>query len=136
MYNDYQSADFGYADFLSQVMHTGTNAPVGAVTPSTAPFSVEGPPKASGNALPSISDFVGGALGAIGTPITCLFGGSCNPIENAKSAAGAMNTAKDTANFLTDLPRMATIFVGAVLIVVGLIGLTRGTITVTPQGRG
>jgi hypothetical protein len=116
-----------YTDFLGQVLHTGTNAPVGAVTPSTTPFSVEGPPKPSGNALPSISDFVGGALGVIGTPITCLFGGSCDPVNNAKSAAGAASGVTGTVSLLTDLPRMGTIFIGAVLIVAALIGLTRSS---------
>lgn len=128
MLNDMQD----YTDFLGQIFHTGISAPIGAVTPSTTPFTVEGPPKAVGNALPSISDFVGGALGVIGTPITCLFGGSCNPVDNAKSAAGAATgitgATGATVSFLTDLPRIATVFVGAVLIVVGLIALTRSGI--------
>ena len=117
MYDQYQTANFGYANFLGQTLDTESIAPVGAVTPSTVPFSVEGPPKPTGN---SFGDMVKSFLEGVTNPQILLPGHSAS-----EASGGIVDTALSTASFLTDLPRVATTFVGAVLIVVGLIGLTK-----------
>jgi hypothetical protein len=118
MYNDYASAGFGYANFLGQTLDTGSIAPVGAVTPSTSPFAVEGPPKPTGN---SFGDMVKSFLEGVTNPQILLPGHSAS-----EASGGIVDTVASTASLLTDLPRLATIFLGGVLIVVGLIGLTKG----------
>lgn len=117
-----------YDDYLGQILHASgankfdpygfDNAPVGAVTPSTAPFSVEGPPKASGN---DFGGMVKSFLEGLTNPQILL------PGHSAKEAGGGVIAgAASTFSFITDLPRVATVFIGAVLIVAGLIGLTKG----------
>jgi hypothetical protein len=108
-----------YTDFLGQVLHTGTNAPVGAVTPSTTPFSVEGPPKPSGN---DFGGMVKSFLEGLTNPQILLPGHSAS-----EASGGFISGAASAISFATDLPRMATVFVGAVLIVAALIGLTRSS---------
>lgn len=141
LFDEYSNAvatgNSGYADYLGQIMRIGDqqygtefNTAVGGSKTTTAPATENQgllyPYSGTGS---NLTGAAGWLLGAIGTPLGTLFGGSTNPFQNAQSAAGAaQGIQKGTIaglDFITDIPRVATTLIGGIMIAVGLIALTR-----------
>lgn len=129
-----------YADYLSQIMSaahqqygTDLNGQLGVTGATPAAATPATPGTGINHGLfydySSIGDNLARAAGALtgvlATPITCMFGGECNPSTNASTGIGAVGATNAALDFATDVPRVVTVILGFLLIAAGLFALVQ-----------
>jgi hypothetical protein len=147
LYDEYSQAmatgNTGYADYLSQIMHGLGSDPIAAKSAGaglTQGPAAPPPPDTETKGLfynykglgSNLSGAAGMLLGGLGSLFTGQNTGQA-ALEAGQAASSTASGASDALKVISDIPRLAVIFIGGVLIIVGLLALTRSeTITIAP----
>jgi hypothetical protein len=154
LFDEYSAAvaqgNTGYADYLSNVLNIGTQqygsefaSNVGGAPSATTPGTTS-PTETTANPTAAPQGLFGSISSALApwnpfNPQNSIAGNVVSGVGSvaAGAAGSALNaacpTCKAATSFITDIPRVATTFIGALLIIAGLIALaTHHDIIVNP----